>query len=72
MHVTKLTHIASGATAYGSACRASVEKRKNAQTGKSIIRIYFLMVDNLCCVFETMHVAKLTHIASGATAYGSA
>ena len=25
MHVTKLTHIASGATAYGSAGRASVE-----------------------------------------------
>ena len=31
MHVTKLTHIASGATAYGSASRASVEKVKTSK-----------------------------------------
>ena len=31
MRVTKLTHIASGATAYGSACCASVEKVKTTK-----------------------------------------
>ena len=34
MHVTKLTHIASGATAYGSASRATVEDIKQTKAKK--------------------------------------
>ena len=37
MRVTKLTHIASGATAYGSACRASVEFIKQMRKPQIII-----------------------------------
>ena len=32
---------------------------------------YVRMVDDICCKFEPMHVTKLSHIASGATTYGS-
>ena len=40
MHVTKLTHIASGVTAFGSASRASVKELKTAKQS-DIIRITF-------------------------------
>ena len=68
MHVTKLTHIASGATAYRSASRASVKELKNTKQIDSI-RITFGWS---MAQIEPMHVTKLTHIASGATTYGSA
>ena len=69
MHVTKLTRIASGATAYGSASRASVEKNKKLLNE---VAASGLRSDGICCKFEPMHVTKLTHIASGATTNGSA